>query len=261
MRDEMVIWLQSSKVATSRTAAVKSMRLSQITSGFVGGVEDARTEPIDLTEILLSLGDNGDVLPDFSSTSDGLHLAAAGHPNPNAIQELGREKLDVLLWFLEERLKADPNLKIVAWCHFRVELFRMLDEVKKKFPQFDVGSIQGGQKKSERLHALSLLKPETAPSGPVFVGGIIGTGSFGLDMCAAHTCVTMSDVYSPGRSAQTLDRVYGPGQKFPIAYYNIVAVGPKGQRTIDHDILTTRLAGEDIATRTAEAWVKALEGE
>jgi hypothetical protein len=140
------------------------------------------------------------------------------------VQKIGREKLDTLLWFLGERLEADPNLHVVVWCRFRAELFRMLDVVKEKFPQFEVGSIQGGQKKADRLRGLALLKPETSPNGPVFVGGVIGTGSFGIDMCAAHTCVTMSDVYSSGKAAQTLDRVYGPGQKFPIAYYNIIAV-------------------------------------
>jgi hypothetical protein len=71
----------------------------------------------------------------------------------------------------------------------------------------------------------------------------------------------MSSGYSPGRSAQTLDRVYGPGQKFPIAYYDIIAVGPKGQHTIDRDILLTRRNGEDIAQRTAAGWVKALKDE
>jgi hypothetical protein len=71
----------------------------------------------------------------------------------------------------------------------------------------------------------------------------------------------MSSGYSPGRSAQTLDRVYGPGQTHPIAYYDIVAVGPKGQRTIDRDILLARLNGHDVALRTAAAWIKALTDE
>ena len=68
----------------------------------------------------------------------------------------------------------------------------------------------------------------------------------------------MSEVYSPGKMAQTLDRVYGPGMTTPVAYYSIVAVGPRGQRTVDHDVLAARLAGEDVAQRTAAAWVRAL---
>ncbi len=258
MRDELVIWLSTIRVATSATAAVKALRLSQITGGFVGGVEAANIEEDQCIYDLI----DGSVT---SASIDGSQDGTAGEPataaaNGNAI-ELGREKLDVLLWFIEQRLEADPNLHLVAWTRFRAELFRMVDEVKKKFPQFAVGSIMGGQKKADRLAALALLKPETSPAGPVFVGGIEGTGSFGLDMTASHTCVTMSSGYSPGKSAQTLDRVYGPGQKFPIAYYNVVAVGPRGQRTIDHDILLARLSGEDVATRTAAAWVKAFKEE
>jgi hypothetical protein len=127
--------------------------------------------------------------------------------------------------------------------------------------QFETAVLLGSQKKEYRLRALALLKPETSPAGPVFIAGIEGTGSFGLDMTAAHTCVTLSSGYSPGRSAQTLDRVYGPGQTAPIAYFNIVAVGPKGQKTIDHDILKARMTGERIAQRTAAAWVKVLKEE
>lgn len=224
MRDEMVIWLSESTVATSATAAVKALRLSQITGGFVGGVE-------------------ADIAP-------GL---------PGAV-ELGREKLDVLLWFIKRRLEEDPNLHLVVWSRFRAEALRAEAEVKKLFPQFETGVIMA-QRHEERLRALSLLKPETSPVGPVFVAGVEGTGSFGLDFTAAHTCVTLSSGYSPGRSAQTLDRVYGPGQKEPIAYFNIIAVGPTGQKTIDRDILLSRQEGHDIAMRTASAWIKTLKEE
>jgi hypothetical protein len=236
MREEMVVWLSSNDVATSATAAIKALRLSQITGGFIGGVEDSG---IDVQ------------YPDWPPTNRSV----------DPIREIGHEKLDVLLWFIEQRLAEDENLHLVAWGRFRAEVLRAEAEVKVKFPQFETATIMGGQKKAERLRALALLKPETSPTGPVFVAGIEGTGSFGLDMCAAHTCVTMSSGYSPGRSAQTLDRVYGPGQKFPIAYYDIIAVGPKGQHTIDRDILLTRRNGEDIAQRTAAGWVKALKDE
>jgi hypothetical protein len=264
MRDELVVWFNENSVSASATAAVKATRLSQITSGFLGGVEDAIVEPLE--EGLLE----GIMIPGVTHDIDG-----EGWPNPDVkgldfsvnkvspqtTVEVGREKLEVLLWFIAKQLEADPNLHLVAWCRFRAEMFRIIAEVQRTFPQFITGMIMGGQKRAERLDALALLKPETTPEGPTFVCGIEGTGSFGLDMCAAHTCVTVSSGYSPGRSAQTLDRVYGPGQKFPIAYFNIVAVGPKGQRTIDHDILLTRLGGEEVATRTSSAWVKALTEE
>ena len=258
MRDQLVVWLQDDKVATSSTAALKALRLSQITGGFLGGVEDSGlAEPVD-TGLLESL--------DFSNL-----FVAPPQPEeekPASVEEqiegwmaIGRAKLDVLLWFIEKELARDPNLHLVSWSRFRAEAIRARDEVTKRFPQFETAVLMGDQKKSERAHALGLLHPDTSPPGPCYVAGIEGTGSFGLDMCAAHTCVTISSGYSPGRASQTLDRVYGPNQKFPIAYYNIIAVGPKGQKTIDHDILVQRTTGEEIAHRTAAAWVKVLKDE
>ena len=166
-----------------------------------------------------------------------------------------------MLWFLRKALEEDQNFHVVVWCHFRAEVLRMIAEVKKTFPQFEVGTIMGAQKKSERLHALRLLKPETSPKGPVFVGGTFGTGSFGLDFTAAHTSVNCSYDYSFGKFKQEGDRVYGPGQEEPIAYYDVVATGPNGEKTIDHAMLAARLNTEDIANWTVSTWIKALKEE
>lgn len=262
MRDEMVVWLKSN-VASAATAAIKVLRLSQITSGFIGGVEDHNIgEEYDAGRVRADsegfFGDGSELSADDEVAGRDPRRSKAHQDAPAVV---GREKLDVLLWFIEQRLEEDPDLHLVTWSRFRAEVERTLAAVIAKFPQFETAAIWGGQKKAERLHALALLKPETSPTGPVFVAGIEGTGSFGLDMCAAHTCVTMSSGYSPGRSAQTLDRVYGPGQRHPIAYYDIVAVGPKGQKTIDRDILLARRAGQDVADWTTAAWVKALTEE
>lgn len=266
MRDHLVVWLKNDKVATSATAAVKSIRLSQITSGFLGGIEDARLDVVEdgLFESL-DFSDYGldryeehvEDEPDLSFANIASPAAAAR----GAVEAISREKLDVLLWLITQLLEVDPNLHLVVWSRFRPEVLRTLAVVREQFPQFETGCIMGAQKRKDRMHALALLKPETSPRGPVFVAGIEGTGSFGLDMTAAHTCVTMSGGYSSGRSKQTLDRLYGPAQTSDIAYYNIVAVGPKGQRTIDHDIIAARLSGENIAERTTTAWVKILEAE
>ncbi len=162
---------------------------------------------------------------------------------------------------MSQRLEADPKLKVVVWCRFRPELFRMLMTVHSQFPQFVVGEIHGGQKKADRLHALALLKPETSPDAPVFVGGTYGTGSFGLDFTAAHTSVNLSFDYSLGKYLQSADRVYGPGQVAPVAYFDVVATGPAGQKTVDHAVVAARRAQQDLATWTVSEWVKALRDE
>lgn len=280
MRDELVVWLSNGNVAIASTAAIKALRLSQITGGFLSGVECAGVDDagISIEPGLLESLDYGDGngrnnsvagetigrdARDAEEDPSGIegYQRADSDGSESSIDIVGTEKLDVLLWFIGERLEPDPNLHLVVWSRFRNEAFRAYDAIREKFPQFQTGLLLGGQSRADRTRALSLLKPETSPVGPVCVVGIEGTGSFGIDMCAAHTCVTLSSGYSPGKSAQTLDRVYGPGQKYPIAYYNIVAVGPRGQKTIDHDILTARQTGENIAQRTAAAWVEVLKRE
>lgn len=292
MKNDLVVWLSDSTVASSSTAATKVMRLSQITSGLVGGVEDANVSFGEADGDLLASLDlpawnyepsgnaNEEIkalisqikTPSRYTKEDIERAKQTAVPDAKAIDKLssgpttqtvGREKLDVLLWLVEGKLEADPNLHLVIWCRFKQEMFRIFEEVGKKFPQFEMAKIHGGQSRNgqERQRALALLHPDTSPTGPVCLVGIEGTGSFGLNMTASHTCITMSSGYSPGRVTQTLDRVYGPGQTNPIAYYNIVATGPKGQKTIDHTILEARLHGQDVADWTAAAWVKALREE
>lgn len=282
MRDELMVWLKNGNVATAPQAATRTLRLAQITSGILGGIEDAGIEEtVEPGLIDSTMGSNSssncepnnhvwsnqfgdDWTPEDNMRCDCGAKTWAQRQSFQIIEttnEIGREKLDVLLWFLGQRLEADHNLHIVVWCRFRYELARMLNDVRQKFPQFEVGEIRGGQKKSQRQYAMSLLKPETSPKGPVFVGGTYGTGSFGLDFTAAHTSVNMSFDFSLGKFLQSGDRVYGPGQKSPVAYFDIVAVGPRGQKTIDHHIVKTRRTNEDVATWTTAAWIKALGEE
>ena len=248
MRDEMVVWLKSG-VATARQAAVKVMRLRQITSGILGGLED---EPVQ-QQLNVGLGVNGEVL-DFEPAEERPPLAVT-------TIEIGREKLDVLLWFIGQRLEADPNFRVVVWSVFRLELERITKAVAEAYPQFAMGVMMGGQSSDDRTAAMKLLHPDTTPGGPVFVGGIYGTGSFGLNFTAAHTSINCSFDYSLGRNLQAKDRVYGPGQTQPVAYFDIVATGPAGQKTIDHVIVAARLRNENIADFTTAGWVKLLTDE
>jgi hypothetical protein len=254
-------------------ASIKVLRLAQITGGFLGGIGDFEIPEMDMGEKPEWMKDGNTInLP--GSFLDGLELKPEGlealqeqeewaqQVNIASTQEIGREKLDILLWFLEKQLYDDPNFRTVAWVRFRAELSRMLKEVSEKFPQFRMGAIHGGQKRDERAATMALLHPDTTPpTGPIFVGGTYGTGSFGLNFTAANTSINVSFDYSLGKYLQSRDRVYGPGQTKPVAYFDILAVGPKGQKTIDHVILKARKESEEIANWTTEKWVKALKEE
>jgi hypothetical protein len=253
MRDDMVVWLKDDHVSVAAQATTKVMRLAQITSGIIGGVapsyiDDVVTDAVDD----IFIGDDERVMVDAPMVP-----ADAGP----LTEEIGREKLDVLLWFLAQRLEVDPLLHVVIWSRFRPEMFRALEEIQRTFPQMRTGYI-AGQKKSERMEAMQLLHPETSPKDvPVAVVGIVGTGAYGLDFSAAALSINLSYVYSLGKHLQGQDRIYGPMQTKPCAYYNIVAVGPSGQKTIDHAIVAARQNNEDIANWTQAAWIKALSEE
>jgi hypothetical protein len=245
MRDEMVVMLSDGNASIAQQAIVKFMRLSQITGGFLSGIEDAAIDP-----------------PCFECNGVGCEAcegSGIGAAQPvSAIKELGREKLDVLLWLIDTQLEHDPLLKIVIWARFIPETMRILRECAKRYPNSIVAGLHGGQSKTERSYTKALLHPTTSPNQSIIIAGTLGTGSFGLDFSASHTSVNYSYDHSLRKHLQSADRVYGPRQTKPVSYFDIVAVGPKGQKTYDSVIVQARHDKAEIATWTSAAWVKAL---
>ena len=249
MRDEMIVWLKSGDVAISPTAAIKALRLSQITSGFIGGIENAG---IDADPTVGNL--------DGSNRADSDHLR--DNLSTRTVQAVGREKLDFVLDLHKQWLEADPVLKLIVWCRFRAELARMMlavQNIRVQVPTIETGQIWGGQKRLEREFSLRLLDPRTAPPGPVFFGGTYGTGALGINLTACHTVINMSFDYSLWKAQQTAARVDRPGQVHAVSYVDIIATGPQGQKTIDHAIIKARREREDVAKWTTDQWLQAME--
>ena len=242
MRDEMVVMLKKGIVSASQ-AGIKSIRLAQITSGFIGGVED-----------------------DFTGPQWNLEVkgVTSSEPMPKVpqVQEIGREKLDFALEWHKGLLERYPNMKLLTWCRFVPELRRYMAEVKKL--GHPVGAASGASifgEKHEREAALRLLHPKTAPEGPATVGATQGTGALGLNFTACRTVLDMSYDFSPWKKKQGDARVNRPGQTGPVSFFYLVAVGPKGQKTIDHHILMHRMGKTNVNEYTTAAWVKALMKE
>jgi SNF2 family DNA or RNA helicase len=246
MKKEMVAWLSNDRLATATTAATKVMRLSQITSGFVGGIEEEIGRP--------ALFDDEEAPEWMIKESADLGPTLA----PRKTREIGRSKLNFVMKRWAEMLEQDSNLKLIVWCRFRIELERMMEEAARLFPDVARGYIMGGQKPAERAEALRLLDPRTAPEGPVFFGGTYGTGALGINLTASHTVINMSFDFSYWKFVQTAARVNRPGQVHPVSYFDVVATGPTGQKTIDHLIVRAREAKEDVANWTTSAWLSAL---
>jgi len=279
MRDEMVAWLAHDVVSVSAQAVVKGMRLAQITSGFLGGVQQA--EPQDTFD----LTDSEDEL-DLDTSRPSFIPRNKEQPveqiidrrmgPPNAIQEIGREKLDAYLDWVKLRLEEDPNLKLLTWCRFRAELARVVRELKATFPNVAVGALWGGQthdryktidgaptlvKAGEREDSIRLLSPSTTPDGPVIVVGTTATGSMGLNLTSAHVVLYLSNDFSLKTRLQSEDRVHRPGQTHHVSYTDIIATGPTGQKTVDHIIMKALRNKEELANWTTSAWIHALTEE
>jgi hypothetical protein len=232
LRDELVAWLDEQTVAVAAQAGVKAMRLAQITSGFLGGLEDP----------------------------DGLPLGVA--------REIGSEKLDGFTAWMKERLDVETDMKLLVWCRFRAELERLERSLLPVFGRERVGKVWGkaddttaSEHRAERDAALRLLKPGFAPAGRAVVVGTPSSGSMGLDMSAAHVVVYMSNDYSLKVRLQSEDRVHRPGQTFPVSYFDVIATGPEGQKTIDHGVSRSLRNKEDLANLTTAGWRKILTEE
>jgi SNF2 family DNA or RNA helicase len=216
MVDDMVAWADKATYSEAVNGAVKIGRLSQITSGFLGGLQ---------------------VLPDTESNVV---------ENIAVIQEVDDSKLSTFLeWYEENR-----HLKVVVWCRFRAEMFRLQRELTGR--GISCGMIIGGQSDVERENAVtdfSKGKLDVLIANPA-------SGGFGLDGLQNHcyTAVYMSMSHSLIQYLQSADRLHRNGQKMPVSYLFILAVTPKGGKTIDHVVYNAVQNKEEIAKWTIEKW-------
>lgn len=270
MRDELVAWLTEQTVSISGQAGVKIMRLAQLCSGFVGGVVELdNDEEFQLPQSKLATEDRPSWLPyDRAAETHKVveaapieHIAASELRDIQGIAQVGREKIDHLLTWLDQRRELEPNIKVIIWCRFRVELYRLKAELERQ-GKFRVGAIHGAQKRDEREAALRLLHPVTAPPNDACVVlGTLGTGARGLNLTASHTVVYMSNDFRYGTYVQSEERVHRPGQISPVEYFDVIATGPRGERTVDHILLAARARKENLAQWTTAAWVSELVKE
>lgn len=233
MRDDLISWLDDNALATAMAAGTKVMRLSQITSGFIGGVECA-----------LCLGEGCDECARLEY-----------------FKQIGTEKLDFFTEWLNARLDEDRDFKLVVWCRFRAQLERIHLEISRigQYRNFPVAQIHGGQKASLRAEAERLLHPLTSPKGQVIVSGTPSTGGMGLNFAGAAHEIYLSNDRKLITRQQSEARIAGPEQLKPVWVGDVFAVGPNGQRTIDHVVVEALKAREDLATWTRSEWVHALK--
>ena len=130
MRDQMVAWLSDTSLTAAKNAGVRGMRLSQICSGILGGVEE-----------------------------DGY----VKEP-----QVIGTEKVDAFMeWFNGQR-QYGADLRFIVWSRFRKE--REVLAAKLRAANVPVYEIYGGQKAEDRSVAISEFTSATRGGSAVLIG-------------------------------------------------------------------------------------------
>jgi SNF2 family DNA or RNA helicase len=220
MRADFLIEINR-KEFTAANAAVKAMRLAQITSGFISSEEAPGT--------LLR-----QVKPHYLPT---------------------QPKLDWLLDWLKEN---DSNEPIIIWCWWRAQL----NNLERRLENFyDVYTLHGGTATADKRNSLLRFNPgwnTRLDRRRAILLAQPAAGGMGLNLSAASTNIHLSGSHSFISREQADGRIERPGQVNPMHIIDVIATGPKGQKTIDEVILKGRERKEELSSWTKERWKKEL---
>lgn len=225
LKREAMLALGEGESKPEPNAAVRLLRLCQLTSGHVG------------------------VTPEYqeANVSDDLKEIYA-------VNDVSSEKLD----FLAESIltgELSNERALIVWCRWRRERERLAALLK----DIPVGQIYGGQSQKEREETLTEFQRPS--SRRMVLLAQPHAGGYGLTLTAASTAVYLSNTFSYTARVQSEDRCHRIGQHNPVTYIDIIAIGPKGQSTVDRHVLEALGEKKDMATMTCAAWRKALEDE
>jgi len=259
LKKKAVIALGNDQVRLEPNAAVRIMRLAQLTSGHLGTTNDLAYRPIN------AIGNSLDGETNYFERED---------------QNLSSEKLDWCVQYLTQECTASH---VIVWTRWRRERERLVKELKYSIAVGcrigNVSEIYGGQSKTEREEAIKYFSGRATPmkelSPGVFVSGkalppmpsdkaciLVAqphAGGFGLNLQVASEEWFLSNDWSYGVRLQAEDRAHRPGQTKSVLIGDVLATGPVGQRTIDHIILKALRDKADLAAMTTAAWRKELE--
>ena len=213
MRRDFLIELDKQEF-TAANAAVKAMRLAQITSGFITQERD------------------GEATPSYFPL---------------------QAKMDWLLSWLRENDSSEP---VIVWCWWRAQLELLEQNLVNH--EYEVYTLHGGTGKENRQKALERFNPAYKGSRRAILIAQPAAGGMGLNLSAASTNVHLSGSFSFLSREQADGRIERPGQVNPMTCIDVIATGPKGEKTIDELILKGRERKEELSTFTKERWQKEL---
>jgi len=230
MKKKALAQFPDGEIKVEPNAAVRLMRLGQITSGHYGGME---TPVITVDEKKSTITHAIECLSDISS-----------------------EKID---WLLEQITEGELSGRVIVWCRWRRERERLALMLKEKGHPYS--EICGDQTAKQRDEAIMQFETAAMANIPFALLAQPHAGGFGLNLQAASTAVFLSNDYSWATRMQAEDRIHRSGQTQKCVYIDVLAVGPDGQRTVDHVIFEALREKNDLATWTTNQWRKALDDE
>lgn len=250
LRDEMIAWLDQSTPLITMSAIVKIVRLSQLTSGMVGGLARSR-------ELMTSLGMIPESLFDSENSEDSLDQIVAAED----IRVISTEKHAWVVSWLQRMIEGQPNFRVIFWTRFRKEQELLRDMISKALPQTEILRIYGGQKKLDREAVLSRFNAP-APH-PVALLGQPRAGGIGLNLQSeCNWAFYVSNDYSALTREQSEDRIHRAGQTaLTVNYQDILMTGPQGQKTVDHAVRKALIGKDTFAMKTAAYWRAAIAEE
>ncbi len=235
LKKDAVMALGNGDQLLEPNAAVRVMRLAQITSGHIGRLimsENAINEPVS----------GNREIPRAIGTESG-------------IEDLSSEKLDWLVKYLTEESSAQY---IITWCRWRRERERLYEMLKKV--NCHCFQLYGGQKQNERDCAVAAF----SEARPIDAGKLCimlaqpHAGGHGLNLIMASESIYLSNDFSLGIRLQSEDRCHRMNTKHAVTYIDVLCTGPKGQKTIDHTIHRALQNKQNLAALTTAAWRKEL---
>jgi hypothetical protein len=180
LRDEAVVAISENELQLEPNAAVRILRLGQLTSGHIGKTS--------ATEIEL------------------------GFPEYALAEDLSTEKMDWCFEYLSEECSAHG---VIVWCRWRRERERLVEQLRAA--GFEVYEIYGGQPKEEREIAKKIFNARSSAirsvGRPIVLVGQPQAGGISIDMAQASEVIRLSNDYNYTTLVQSDDRPYGPAQK------------------------------------------------
>lgn len=233
MRDELVAEIDSGICAVQH-AAVKCVRLAQICAGFLGGVN--------LTAQYTMV----DGLP----FTPGLQMNLAP-----ATEEIHDAPTKMLMGWLKLKLEEDYRFKAVIWSRFVPEIERLQKELS--ILMGNNFGVKYGTSSSLFAYA-GELHPRGCHEGPYILVCQPQSAQYGNNFSRARTSIFLSQDYNRVTRAQAGDRVQADGAGATTLELDVLVTGPRGQKTITHDIVASVRGKEEAEKRTAQAWKRAL---